>query len=55
MTPSERHVGKDSEVLQKRAAVLEVSREQNPERWSGEIRNCKAVGDVHLNPEREVA
>ncbi|OOQ67269.1 transposase, partial [Vibrio parahaemolyticus] len=28
---------------------------QNPERWSGEIRNCKPVGDVHLNPEKEVA
>ena len=55
VTPSERHAGKDSEILQKRAAVLEVRREQNPERWSGEIRNCKPVGDVHLNPEREVA
>ncbi|MBD1577993.1 IS3 family transposase [Vibrio sp. S11_S32] len=37
VTPSERHAGKDSEILQKRAAVLEVRREQNPERWSGEI------------------
>lgn len=32
VTPSERHAGKDSEILQKRAAVLEVRREQNPER-----------------------
>ncbi|KOY23803.1 integrase (plasmid) [Vibrio parahaemolyticus] len=55
VTPSERHAGKDSEILQKRAAVLEVRREQNPERWSGKIRNCKPVGDVHLNPEKEVA
>ncbi|WP_080266779.1 IS3 family transposase, partial [Vibrio parahaemolyticus] len=55
VTPSERHAGKDSEILQKRAAVLEVRREQNPERWSGEIRNCKPVGDVHRNPEKEVA
>ncbi|PNQ58498.1 IS3 family transposase [Vibrio agarivorans] len=55
VTPSERHAGKDSEILQKRAAVLEVRREQNPERWSGEIRNCKPVGNVHLNPEKEVA
>jgi transposase InsO family protein len=55
LTPSERHAGKDSEILQKRAAVLEVRRKQNPERWSGEIRNCKPVGDVHLNPEKEVA
>ncbi len=54
MMPSERHAGKDSEILQKRAAVPEVRREQNPERWSGEIRNCKPVGDVHLNPEKEV-
>ncbi|CAH1560843.1 hypothetical protein THF1C08_1110001 [Vibrio jasicida] len=35
MTPSERHAGKDSEILKKRAAVLEVRREQNPERWPG--------------------
>uniref|UniRef100_UPI00356B6A59 transposase n=1 Tax=Vibrio parahaemolyticus TaxID=670 RepID=UPI00356B6A59 len=55
VTPSERHAGKDSEILQKRAAVLEVNRVQTPERWSGEIRNCKPVGDVHLNPEKEVA
>jgi transposase InsO family protein len=55
VTPSERHAGKDSEILQKRSAVLEVRREQNPERWSGEIRNCKPVGNVHLNPEKEVA
>jgi putative transposase len=55
VTPSERHAGKDSDILQKRSVVLEVRREQNPERCSGEIRNCKPVGDVHLNPEKEVA
>ncbi|CAH1531732.1 hypothetical protein THF5H11_140044 [Vibrio jasicida] len=43
VTPSERHAGKDSEILQKRAAVLEVRRKQNPERWSGEIRNFPLV------------
>ena len=52
--PSEKHAGEDSEILQKRAVALEVNWEQNPERWSGEFRNWKPVGDVHLNPEKEV-
>lgn len=55
MTPSERHVAKDDEILQKRALVLELRRAQNPGRSLGTIRNCKRVGDVHLNPEKEVA
>lgn len=55
VTPSERHNGQDSEILRRRASVLSIAREQNPARWSGKIRNCEPVGEVHLNPEREAA
>jgi putative transposase len=55
VTPSERHNGKDEEVLKRRAKVLLAAKQRKPERWSGNIRNCKPVGEVHLNPEREAA
>lgn len=55
VTPTERHEGKDKEILAKRAKVLLTAREKNPARWSGNIRCCKAVGNVHLNPEKIAA
>ncbi|WP_456294472.1 IS3 family transposase [Vibrio renipiscarius] len=55
VTPSERHSGKDAEILRKRAKVLMAHREAKPERWSGKIRNCEPIGEVHLNPEKEAA
>ena len=30
-------------------------RQAKPERWSGKIRNCEPIGEVHLNPEKEAA
>ncbi|PML75631.1 integrase [Vibrio sp. 10N.261.51.A7] len=55
VTPSERHNGKDKEILKRRVEVLLAAKQRKPERWSGDIRNCAPVGDVHLNPEREAA
>ncbi len=55
VTPSERHSGKDTEILRKRAKVLMAHRQAKPERWSGKIRNCEPIGEVHLNPEKEAA
>lgn len=55
VTPSERHNGKDKEILRRRSDVLSVAKHLHPERWSGNIRNCEPVGDVHLNPEKEAA
>ncbi|MFL7020063.1 integrase core domain-containing protein [Vibrio cyclitrophicus] len=55
VTPSERHNGKDKEILKRRVEVLFAAKQRKPERWSGDIRNCAPVGDVHLNPEREAA
>ena len=55
VTPSERHNGKDEEILKRRAEVLLAAKQLNPKRWPRDVRNCKPVGDVHLNPEREAA
>ena len=52
VTPSERHQGKDKKLLAKRKEVLEKARERHPTRWSGEVRNCEAVGAVTLNPDK---
>ena len=55
VTPSERHNGKDKEILKRRAEVLLAAKQLKPERWASDIRNCEPVGEVHLNPEREAA
>lgn len=54
VSPQERHVGKDAEVLAHRQRVLEQARERHPERWGGRpVRNCEPVGIVSLNPDTE--
>ena len=55
VTPAERHSGKDAAILEYRAKVLMKYKRKNPERWSGKIRNCEPIGEVHLNPEKEAA
>lgn len=54
VTPTERHAGKDGEILAKRERILKRARARTPERWSGSIRNCLPVGEVMLNPDRPV-
>lgn len=51
VTPSERHKGKDKDILSARKQVLESAKRAHPLRWSGEVRNCKVVGAVTLNPD----
>lgn len=53
VTPSERHAGKDIEVLEKRKAVYEKARQENPERWSGEIRSWDYSDTEWLNPRQK--
>lgn len=53
VSPSERHAGLDSEILQRRKRVLEAARTSHPLRWSGSVRNCEPIGTVMLNPDRE--
>ncbi|WP_425357176.1 IS3 family transposase [Vibrio tritonius] len=55
VTPSQRHNGKDKAILAHRAEVLLAAKQRHPERWSRDIRNCKPVGEVYLNPEKEAA
>lgn len=49
VTPSARHAGQDTRILAKRARVYEFARQQNPNRWSGNIRNWKQTAEVYLN------
>jgi len=53
ISPSERHAGLDSQILQQRKLVLEEARKANPHRWSGSVRNCEPIGPVMLNPNRD--
>lgn len=53
VTPAQRHRGEDKIILEKRNKVYEMARSRTPERWSGNTRDWKPVGDVALNPEKE--
>jgi len=53
VTPSQRHRGEDSNLLEQRKAVYERARQQNPQRWSGKTRNWNPVEEVWLNPPKE--
>jgi putative transposase len=39
VTPSDRHQGLDNAILLNRVAVCNKAKAQNPNRWSGEIKN----------------
>jgi transposase InsO family protein len=52
VTPTQRHAGHDSDILSKRKEILEAARAENPNRWSGEVRNCEPIGAVMLNPDK---
>ena len=49
VTPSDRHSGREAQVLQKRRAVYENARAENPSRWSGATRTWQPVDQVVLN------
>lgn len=53
ISPAERHKGLDGEILERRRLILEAARTTNPHRWSGSVRNCKPIGSVMLNPDRD--
>lgn len=50
VTPAQRHVGEDVEILAQRQKVYEKARQKNPARWSGKTRNWEPVAEVTLNP-----
>ncbi len=51
VTPNQRHAGQDLSLLAKRAAVYELARQANPQRWSKQTRNWRYIDQVNLNPE----
>ena len=55
VTPNARHSGSDCKILANRTALYATARAQNPQRWSGEIRNWLPAGPVWLNPENEIS
>ena len=55
VTPAQRHVGLDENVLANRKVVYEAARARHPHRWSGSTRNWQRVQAVHLNPDKAEA
>ncbi len=53
VTPSQRHSGKDAEILAHRKRIYQEAKMQRPERWRGDIKNWDLVTEVHLNPEKQ--
>ena len=49
VTPSQRHLGQDKEILMKRKKVYEEAKQKNPNRWSGATRNWDYIDEVFLN------
>ena len=52
VTPSERHAGTDTVLLNKRVEVYEAAKAKHPERWSGTTRNWQRIDTVRLNPDQ---
>lgn len=52
VTPLDRHEGNHEEILRHRTAVYKTAKAKKPNRWSGIIRNWKAVDEVVLNPKK---
>ena len=50
VTPSQRHIGEDYELLAKRREVYEAARKLNPRRWTKSIRNWEREHTVRLAP-----
>jgi len=52
VTPQQRHLGQDVQLLQKRSEVYAHARDRNPQRWSKNTRDWTRVTEVHLNPDK---
>jgi putative transposase len=54
VTPGERYRGEDQAILENRMTVYQAAKDRNPNRWSGITRNWQPIGNVALNPEKEI-
>lgn len=54
VAPAQRHVGDDHAILTSRHGLYEHARRRHPRRWTGTTRNWTPIGDVTLNPERDL-
>ena len=54
VTPESRHEGRDVAILAKRAEVYAMAKAANARRWTGPTRNWTPIGDVILNPIRDL-
>ena len=52
VTPAQRHIGEDYELLAKRREVYEVARKLNPRRWTSSTRKWEREHTVRLAPLR---
>lgn len=50
VTPHQRHVGEDHQLLARRDRLYRTARARRPERWSGVSRNWTPIESVWLNP-----
>lgn len=50
VTPKNRHMGEDVNILRKRTEIYSQAQQRNPKRWTGDIRNWKCPEKVILNP-----
>ncbi len=53
VTPSDRHAGRDIEVLKNRQKIYAQARQKNPARWTRNTRNWTRPNEVVLNGERQ--
>lgn len=51
VTPQQRHTGEDRQILAHRKQVYQKAKQNQPNRWSQEIRNWEPIKEVHLNPQ----
>jgi len=52
VTPVQRHLQQDKDILKARKKVYEEAKAKNPNRWSGNTRNWSFINEVHLNPNK---
>ena len=50
VTPEDRHMGRDAQILSNRESVYQMARKRHPERWSASVRDWAQTKVVKLNP-----